>query len=168
MRRALVFTEGRQALILDGVLRAGGRIGPDPRPILDQAYLIKRSHDTPKKGIKFIYHDFRNGEESKAPQPVCPPTAVATVRSVLLSRSCVGWDHCRRAQRFGGANSPHRCCSERCSAPCLHEARFCLSTLQICQPRAIARSLGSPHTDHDRPDNKQPTAQDTSTPAPTN
>jgi hypothetical protein len=50
--------EGRQALILDGVLRAGARIGPDPRLILDQAYLIKRSHDTPKKGIKFIYYDF--------------------------------------------------------------------------------------------------------------
>ena len=50
--------EGRQALILDGVMRAGARIGPDPRLILDQAYLIKRSHDTPKKGIKLIYYDF--------------------------------------------------------------------------------------------------------------
>ena len=47
-----------QALILDGILRAGARIGPDPRLILDQAYLIKRSHDTPQKGIKLIYYDF--------------------------------------------------------------------------------------------------------------
>jgi hypothetical protein len=50
--------KGREALILDGVLRAGARIGPDPRLILDQAYLIKRSHDTPQKGIEFIYYDF--------------------------------------------------------------------------------------------------------------
>jgi hypothetical protein len=55
---AQVTPKGRQALILDGVLRAGARIGPDPRLILDQAYLIKRSHDTPKKGIKLIYYDF--------------------------------------------------------------------------------------------------------------
>lgn len=34
--------------------------------------------------------------------------------------------------------------------------------------RALARSLRSPHTGHDRSDNKQPTAQDTSPPAPTN
>ena len=54
----LLSAEGRQALILDGVLRPGARIGPDPRLILDQAYLIKRSHDTPKKGIKLIYYDF--------------------------------------------------------------------------------------------------------------
>ena len=51
-------SEGRQDLILDGVLRAGARINPDPRLTLDQAYLIKRSHDTPTKGIKFIYYDF--------------------------------------------------------------------------------------------------------------
>ena len=34
--------------------------------------------------------------------------------------------------------------------------------------RSLARSLGSPQTDHDRPDNKQTTPQDARPPAPTN
>ena len=34
--------------------------------------------------------------------------------------------------------------------------------------RSLARSLGSPQTGHDRPDNKQPTPQDARPPAPAN
>ena len=61
----------------------------------------------------------------------------------------------------------YRCCSGRyLSASCQHKARF-PSPLSNYS-RFLARSLRTPHTDHDRPDNKQPTAQDTSPPAPTN
>ena len=42
-----------------------------------------------------------------------------------------------------------------------------VSPLSNCS-RSFARSLDSPQTDHDRPDNKQPTPQDTRPPAPAN
>ena len=55
--------------MLDGVLRVGARTGPDPRPILDQAYLIERSHImtcAPQKGINLICYDCLNGDWRRA------------------------------------------------------------------------------------------------------
>ena len=49
---------------------------------------------------------------------------------------------------------PYRCCSERCSASCQHEARFRLSTLQLL---TCSRSLSPQPSHRPRPTRQQAT-----------